>query len=80
MPLFSSLILLLAFILALDAMLGLFFGRRYVRWAGSLLPDDYQTMLEEVLEKLPYNLRLIALLELLIAVGLYWLAWKLVGF
>ncbi|MBO8128143.1 MAG: hypothetical protein H0Z39_02945 [Peptococcaceae bacterium] len=71
-------LMIMASLLVADALMALLFGRRYLRWGTSLLPEEYRIMFEKIL-KLPMpTLILIAFAELALGLSLHWLGWNLI--
>ncbi len=70
-------LMILASVLAADAVMALLFSRRYLRWGAGFLPEDYRAVFERFIELPLRTLVLLALAELALAVALHWLGWNL---
>lgn len=69
--------MLIASFLATDAIMVLFFGRRYLRWGAGLRPEEYRITLEKIAALSMATLILMGLAELTLALGLHRLGWNL---
>lgn len=70
-------LMIIASVLAADAVMALLFSRRYLRWGAGFLPEDYRALIERFIELPLRTLVLLALAELALAVALHWLGWNL---
>jgi hypothetical protein len=72
-------LIILGSVLGADAVMALFFGRRYLHWGAGFLPGEYRDGLRQFMDMPRRTIVLLALLELALALSLHWLGFNLTG-